>query len=51
MLNRFTTILFIFLISCQDPSNYDELVRYELTNGNYIESGAKCSDQPTQRYA
>ena len=25
MLNRFTTILFIFLISCQDPSNYDEM--------------------------
>jgi len=47
MLNRFTTILFIFLISCQDPSNYDILVRDELTNGNYIESvqfGLKLGD-------
>ena len=47
MLNRFTTILFIFLISCQDPSKYDELVRDELSNGNYIESvqfGLKLGD-------
>tara|TARA_B100001059_G_scaffold81411_1_gene79442 strand:- start:1682 stop:2254 length:573 start_codon:yes stop_codon:yes gene_type:complete len=47
MLNRFTIILFIFLNSCEDPSNYDQWVKDELTNGTYTESvqfGLKLGD-------